>query len=259
MILLLDVGNTRVKWAWLEELSLAQAGAVAHDAMHTTWYAEIEADGRAPERIVVSNVAGTTFEQAATAWAQARFGLRPEFITASETAFGIRNSYARPAALGVDRWLGMVAAWATVQRPTCILNVGTACTVDALDAHGRHLGGLILPGALLLQESITGLIETTEPAAGLAHAAPLANPLLPSLAQGGPLLGIYLMLAATAERSIVEVERQTRELPRVVLTGGDARLVQPHLRYAAEFIPDLVLAGLAIAATAVPAGARQKG
>jgi type III pantothenate kinase len=246
MILLLDVGNTRVKWAWLEELSLAQAGAVAHDAMHTTWYAEIEADGRAPTRIVVSNVAGTTFEQAATAWAEERFSIRPQFIKACESAFGIRNAYLQPAVLGVDRWLGMVAAWTSVQRPTCILNVGTACTIDALDAHGRHLGGLILPGAQLLQESITGLIESSEAANG----AVLLSGRGPMLPQGGPLLGIYLMLAATAERSIAEIERMTRESPRVVLTGGDARLVQPHLRQAAEFIPDLVLAGLAIAATA---------
>ncbi|MEI8297511.1 MAG: type III pantothenate kinase [Pseudomonadota bacterium] len=241
MILLLDAGNTRVKWAWLEYLEIAPAGAIAHDATHRSWQREIEADGHRPSRIVVANVAGPAFAAALTLWSRDHYAIEPEFIVATRQALGVTNGYIRPAALGVDRWLGLIAAWRSAARPTLIVHSGTALTVDTLDASGRHRGGLILPGVLMLGEARASLDH--------GGAALRDNVALPNL----PTDPVALTLAALADRACREFAEQLGVVPRLLLTGGDARLLQPLLSQPVETVTDLVLTGLAIVATAGPA------
>jgi type III pantothenate kinase len=236
MILLLDVGNTRVKWAWLEYLEIAPSGAVAHDATHRSWQGEIEADGHRPSRIVVANVAGPAFAAALTLWSRDHYAIEPEFIAARERLLGVTNGYLRPAALGVDRWLALIAAWRSAPRPTLVVNSGTALTVDTLDDAGRHCGGLIVPGVQMLA-------ETRAPCAAGAE-------LLPGRALDGlPPDPVPLALAALADRALVEFAAATGAAPRLLLTGGDAQVLEPYLSEPAEIVPELVLTGLAIVAT----------
>lgn len=236
MILLLDVGNTRVKWAWLEYLEVAPSGAVAHDATHRSWQREIEADGHRPSRIVVANVAGPAFAAALTLWSRDHFAVEPEFVVASSALLGVRNGYRRPAALGVDRWLGLIAAWRAAPRATLVVMSGTALAVDALDAEGQHRGGLILPGVQMLGDA-------REP--WTADDALLDGQALPALA-GDP---VPVTLAALAERAWSELAAVCHAAPRLLLTGGDAAVLAPHLSRPAEIVPELVLSGLAIVAT----------
>jgi len=241
MILLLDVGNTRVKWAWLEYLEIAPSGAVAHDTTHRRWQGEIEADGHRPSRIVVANVAGPAFAAALTLWSRDHYAIEPEFIVARERLLGVTNGYRRAAALGVDRWLGLIAAWRSAPRPTLVVNSGTALTVDTLDGAGRHRGGLILPGLQMLA-------ETRAPCA--APAALLSGRALDGL----PADPVPLALAALADRALAEFAVATGGAPRLILTGGDAHVLEPYLSQPAELVPELVLTGLAIVATRGNAG-----
>jgi type III pantothenate kinase len=234
MILLLDVGNTRVKWAWLEYLEVAPAGAVAHDSTHRAWQREIEADGHRPSRVVVSNVAGPAFAAALTLWCRDHFSVDPEFVIPVEALLGVRNGYRRPSALGVDRWLALIAAWRRSPRPTLIVSGGTALTIDALDGQGRHLGGLILPGLLMMTDTRTGL--WTEP-----DMSPTADP--------GLVNPLPLMLAASAERAWRSLAESLGTRPGLLLTGGDAQTLAQHIGTPLEIVPDLVLNGLAAVAT----------
>ena len=238
MILLLDAGNTRVKWAWLVYLEIAPAGAIAHDATHRSWQREIEADGHTPSRIVVANVAGPAFAAAVTLWARDHYAVEPEFIVALPAAYGVTNGYERPAALGVDRWLGLIAAWRRGRCATLIVAGGTALTVDALDGSGRHRGGLIVPGVQMLGDA-RGALD------GTGALAAAGSPTLP----GVPADPVPFMLAALADRACREFTRQLGGTPRVLLTGGDAQLLAPFLSTTAEAVSDLVLTGLAIVAT----------
>jgi len=236
MILLLDVGNTRVKWAWLEYLEIAPSGAVAHDTTHRRWQGEIEADGHRPSRIVVSNVAGPAFAAALTLWSRDHYAVEPEFVLARDRLLGVTNGYLRPAALGVDRWLALIAAWRSAPRATLVVNSGTALTVDTLDAAGRHRGGLILPGVQMLGESRAPWAQGAE--------------LLPGRALDGlPPDPVPLTLAALADRALGEFAAAIGTAPRFILTGGDAQLLEPFLPQSAEIVPELVLTGLAIVAT----------
>ena len=242
MILLLDVGNTRLKWAWLEHWRVGPAGAIAHDATHRSWQREIEADGHRPARIVVSSVAGPAFAAALTLWARDHYRVEPEFLSARAEQCGVRNSYARPSALGVDRWLGLIGAWRSRAHPTLIVSAGTALTVDALDGSGRHCGGLIVPGVAMMRDARARFEDDLDfmPATDGSDAATRADCSL-------------RLLAALADRSVEECADRVGTAPRVILTGGDAPLLRPLLRHLAELIPDLVLAGLAIVAGEEPA------
>ena len=236
MILLLDVGNTRVKWAWLEYLEIAPSGAVAHDATHRSWQGEIEADGHRPSRIVVANVAGPAFAAALTLWSRDHYAVEPEFIVARERLLGVTNGYLRPVALGVDRWLGLIAAWRSAPRPTLVVNGGTALTVDTLDGTGRHRGGLILPGVQMLAETRARYAVGVELLPGRALDRLPPDP-------------VPMTLAALADRALAEFAAATGAAPRLLLTGGDAQVLEPYLSQTAEIVPELVLTGLAIVAT----------
>jgi type III pantothenate kinase len=242
MILLLDVGNTRVKWAWLEHLEVAPAGAVGHDATHRSWQREIEADGHRPERIVVASVAGPAFAAALTLWSRDHYRLEPELLSARAEQCGVRNAYARPAALGVDRWLALIGAWRNRALPTLIVSSGTALTVDALDGGGQHRGGLIVPGVQMMRDARARFDDDIDflPDVTVAGGRPPADCALRTL-------------AALADRSVEEFTSGVGVAPRVLLTGGDARLLGPQRQHNAEIITDLVLAGLAIVATREPA------
>ena len=237
MMLLLDVGNTRVKWAWLEYLAVEPAGAVAHDATHRSWQSEIEADGHRPGRVVASNVAGPAFAAALRQWANTHFGLEPEFIVPAVSGFGVRNSYLTPAALGADRWLGLVAARRSSAAAACIVNSGTALTVDALDGGGRHLGGFVVPGLQMMLDAHAGLGPPTRWAAGADFGRSVQD-------------CAASLLTGLASRALNMLAAATGGTPRCILTGGDAPLLAAGLARPVEIVPDLVLTGLAICAAA---------
>lgn len=247
MKLLIDVGNTRLKWARLEAGRLDACGAATHrGAAPAEWLAALDASARRPEAILVANVAGPAVAHSIGEWALERHGLRPRFLQASARAGGIINAYQHPDALGVDRWLGLVGAWRRVRGPLVCIAAGTAFTVDAVDASGHHLGGLIAPGYQLMIDTL--LRRTSEIAPGLARAPAAADGLFGRNTAAAVELGALHALAALAARSVESAEIRFQASPRVFLGGGDAARIAPHLGRPAEIAPDLVLEGLAVMA-----------
>ncbi|MDH4235452.1 MAG: type III pantothenate kinase, partial [Gallionella sp.] len=152
MKLLIDAGNTRIKWAlvnggndWLRSgvLPVGQAGELPG----------LFADSQDIQQIWVSNVAG---EEVAL-HVRNIFAGKPMqicFVAAREMQCGVRNGYVCAAQLGSDRWAALVAAWRLVQGKCLVVNCGTAITIDALSGQGEFSGGLILPGIELMQRSL---------------------------------------------------------------------------------------------------------
>ncbi|MFZ2525553.1 MAG: type III pantothenate kinase, partial [Candidatus Ferrigenium altingense] len=156
MKLLIDAGNTRIKWAladgsaadgqtWLRSgvLPVEQAGELSQQ------FAGLEGI----RQVWVSNVAGEEIVRHIRA---ACVSVQPRFIVAQEAQCGVRNGYSSPAQLGSDRWAALIAAWHLVRGTCLVVNSGTATTVDALSAKGEFIGGLILPGVELMQRSLCG-------------------------------------------------------------------------------------------------------
>src|SRR5271155_6197949 len=112
MILVIDVGKTRLKWAWLTSTGLSDQQAVVHrDAKPGIWTTALFESGQKPSRVLVSNVAGPEMAKTLTRLAKKKFRIEAEFITAAPEFQGLTNGYLDPSLLGADRWLAPIGAW----------------------------------------------------------------------------------------------------------------------------------------------------
>ena len=247
MILLIDVGNTRLKWAWLDSAGLSdQQAAVHRDAKRALWAAALFESGRKPSRVLVSNVAGSSMGKMLVRLAKKKYGVRVEFVTAVAQFHDLTNGYLDPSLLGADRWLALIGAWTQERSALCVVDVGTAVNIDSVDADGRHLGGLIVPGIQMMRES---LMRKTS---GIARAAERSTPSLAgTLANntiGAISRGAVFAIAGLADRTAEFIEQSTGTTPKLLVTGGDAGMITGIMRSRAEVVPDLVLRGLAAVA-----------
>ncbi len=240
--LLLDIGNSRIKWGFWREggvsgTGVAAAGECSPDGLIAAW-------GETLERVVASNVRGAAFAATLTACTRNTWNLQPEFITPSRRGFGVTNSYRDAEKLGADRWAALIAAHRLHPGAACIVDCGTAITLDTLDAEGKHLGGLILPGLTTMRKAL-GSQTAALPMAleqQILELTPLTQDTRQAITQGT----LYATVAA--------IERARADLSSLfaiqswLITGGDAGQFIPLLSVTFRHEPDLVLQGLAIIA-----------
>ncbi|MDF3982485.1 type III pantothenate kinase [Luteibacter sp. PPL201] len=246
MILLLDLGNTRLKFAMCDDGALIHRGAFAWDADIAGELARRWADGPRPTRIVGASVVDAARERAVSAAAERAFGMAPCWVRTPARACGVTNAYAEPHRLGIDRFLAMVDAWAEGRAPCVLASVGTALTLDALDANGHHLGGWIAPGPVLMQQSILGATAQVRP----DHPGAVRD--LADNTADGLASGCWQASAALIDRFATRSAPMLGGAPTVTLGGGDADVLAPLLEHRVVPVPDAVLRGLAVWARSQP-------
>jgi len=249
MILLVDVGNTRIKWQVRHEEALLACGVESTaDFSAQAWPWETWPCTRA----VVSSVASATLGQQL----QARFaylGVPCFWLLPPAQGFGIVNAYEPPHTLGPDRFAALVAAQRLGLGHCLVVSVGTALTVDMLTAQGCFLGGAIAPGPVLMR---TALAQGTARMAQVPFAqvpftqVPFAlAPQMPVDTDRAVGQGIALALRGVVEgmhermRDALGGVEGTR--PVTLLTGGARAVLRPFLSGEVHEVDDLVLDGLA--------------
>jgi len=258
--LLVDAGNSRIKWALSRaDGTLPQRGALAH------------ADGDAPDWPAlpapcgawISNVAGPGVAARIDALIDARWPALPRTtIRACAHQCGITNGYDTPETLGSDRWAGMIGAHAAFpDEPLLIATFGTATTLEAVRADGRFVGGLIAPGWSLMaralgehtaQLPVLDAPAAPELAADAARRAPSDGPFATDTRRSISA-GCALAQAALVERAWTDLREAWRAPVRLVVSGGAADEVIAALKIPFTRHDSLVLSGLArIAATHAP-------
>jgi type III pantothenate kinase len=247
MILVIDVGNTRLKWAWLTSTGLSDQQAVVHrDAKTDIWTAALFDPSQKPERILVSNVAGDAMARTLSRLARKAFGVRVEFVTAQPSFLELTNGYLDPTLLGADRWLAVIGAWTRARCALCVVDAGTAVKVDSVDGNGQHLGGLIVPGIHMMREAL--LRKTSDIAKAALASTPSMAGVLANNTIGAVSRGAVFALAGLADRAADTIEASTGAKPKLFITGGDAGMITGTMRSHGEIVPDLVLQGLAVIA-----------
>lgn len=242
MLLLVDIGNTKLKWAFLEAGQLRAGGSFAHagalsEALTAHWCAI-----PVPSAIWVANVAGTSPGKTLGIWTDTHWHLTPRFAAAQRELLGVRNGYRDYRRLGVDRWLAMVAAYTSLRGAVLVVDCGTAATLDLVSEEGRHLGGLILPGLGMMRSALM---------AGTHLSADPGSETVLSLGvdtAGCIAAGARYALIGAVERTLAHARTLLGRTPALVLAGGDGALMHPYL--AGRLEPDLVLRGLALLAQA---------
>jgi type III pantothenate kinase len=254
-VLLVDIGNTRIKWAHLRAGQVSPGKAAVHSAWRPADYARhLFGAARGVERVVVASVAGKRVD-AALAAAARRAGVACRFVTVGRRAGGVTVGYADPWRLGVDRLAAMVGAHALFKGvPACVVGVGTAMTIDLLDAGGRHRGGVIVPAPALM---VTTLLTQTHGIRRRAQGGAVgAKGLYGRSTRDAIEQGARYAAAALIDRAVEEASPSVGRRPLVVLTGGGAAQVRPLLESNSVGVPDLVLRGLAVLAEKTPARRR---
>lgn len=245
MILLIDIGNTRLKWAELRDGVLSAQSAVPHARVDRNVLLEqMLATVHRPTRVLISNVGGRDILEACVAAIRARWSIEAETIVSTARAAGVTNAYREPAKLGVDRWLAIIAAHARQEGSACVVSVGTAMTIDGVDASGRHLGGVIVPGPHLM---ISSLLSNTSDIATRMSDEQTVHRVFANHTKAAVHQGCAQALAGLIDRALAEMEREVGARPRLLLTGGACDIVAPLIG-THERVEDLVLRGLAVLA-----------
>jgi type III pantothenate kinase len=245
MRLLLDLGNTRLKWA----LQAQPEGWLARGAVD--WREDTMAGLQLawsglprPDTVIAASVVDAVREALVAEVVGSLFARAPGWWRTPASACGVRNAYVEPQRLGVDRFLAMVAAYADGRAPCVLAGVGTALTLDARASDGRHLGGLIAPGPQLMRQSLldaTAQVRLDRPGEILELADNTADAVVS---------GCFQAAAALIERFATRMAARLDGAPTLILGGGDAATLMPLLSLPARLSQDSVLRGLAVWANA---------
>lgn len=243
--LLVDIGNTRVKWATLRNGNQGRMQAAAHENSGLALRALVRHAPKDVNRVVVVSVVDEALSRVLDAATRRRFGVTPEYIRSAQRAHGVTNSYRDVWRLGADRWVSAVGAHALASGRTAVIaNVGTALTIDAVSAGGRHRGGAIVPGPKTMVASLlSGTHGIQSRASGVRSSS---RSLFATDTASALAAGVMFAAAAFIDRALLEAQRELKGRPLLILTGGAAPALQRYLKSPARFVPDLVLRGLAV-------------
>ena len=242
MILDLDIGNSRVKW----RTSHATGEVISHGAClrnNAQWIERLALKNI--DRVRISNVAGAVTKDLLQNFFTEQFEITAEFASSKPEVMGVKNGYVEPGRLGVDRWLAVLAAFDRSDSSCCVVDCGSAITVDYVASDGTHKGGVIAPGIELMRRALladTQEIEIrsdqvdTEPSVPAAHTTEAAVELV-----------LKYMEAGLVEIACNRYEVMFNEVPELFLTGGDAQIISDLIVHEHQVIPHLVLDGLALA------------
>ncbi len=255
-VLLIDIGNTRIKWAYLEGRRISRCRAAVHATWSSATYARrLLATPAPPAHVWVSSVAAPEVNRALASAAR-RAGVALTFVSVPRRGGGVRVGYLEPWRFGVDRFVAAVGAHELLPRsPVCVVGVGTAMTIDLIGADGRHRGGAIVPApALMVETLLTRTHGIHRRAQGGSRGT--GRRLFARSTRAGVAQGARYAAAALIDRAVEEARPLLGRRPLVVLTGGGAEEVRSLLKSRCIGVPDLVLRGLATLAADEPRARR---
>jgi type III pantothenate kinase len=253
--LLIDAGNSRIKWSITTHAAHAahagetlSGGAFEHDDVDLPDWPAMPA----PSSAWISNVAGADVAERITRLVNAHWPDLPRtFVRAKAQQCGVTNSYSEPGSLGSDRWCGMIGAHAAYPGENLLIaTFGTATTLEAVLADGTFTGGLIAPGWQLMMQSLgshTAQLPTLLPDTA-RRALASSTGIFATDTRAALSSGCLLAQAGLIERAWRDLHEQWQSEIRLILSGGAASEVAAALKVPHTRHDSLVLAGLALIA-----------
>lgn len=242
MNVLVDIGNTRIKWACedSEGLSGHRARAYTEDALAELLAGEWRSLAR-PEQVCIASVAAADTTSALCRHVRSEWNLAPRLAVTEKERAGLRNAYDDVAAMGVDRWLAMVAAWNRYKKPVCVIDCGTAVTVDVILEGGRHAGGFIVPGLRLAATALERETHRIDRHREQYLRAEFGHSTASCINNG-----FAVALAGLLDRCAGKTREEYGAELQFVITGGGAEPLLPLLSGRMSHRPHLVLEGLSM-------------
>ncbi|TWO67888.1 type III pantothenate kinase [Caenimonas sedimenti] len=248
-LLAIDIGNTRLKWA-LYATTEPGAAPLAQGAEFLENIDKL-ADGAwaqlaPPDRMLGCCVAADAVKRRVEEQMEELWDIPAHWVVSSGAEAGVSNGYDHPTRLGADRWVAMIGARQRVlvagaARPAVVVMVGTAVTVEALDADGHFLGGLILPGhGIMLRALESGTAGLHVPTGEVRE--------FPTNTSDALTSGGTFAIAGAIERMVQHLRRRSGTDPVCIMTGGAGWKMAPHLLEGFELVESLIFDGLLVIA-----------
>ena len=249
MLLLIDAGNSYLKWNFAsaaDKQLVASTQSADWESNHLINSAFTQWQDRGDiSRVIMSSVVNDERNNLVFQWVKAHSPLEVELVQSQRTTLWVTNAYENPAQLGVDRWVALIACADLFPKENCIVvDCGTAMTIDTVLANGTHKGGVIFPGLQLMKNSLLG---KTDIASSLVKNGfeqnkelEIFNHTTASAIQNGVLNAVVAGITSSASA----MAKKCNEKVRVVITGGDAPYLLPHLSPQYHQEPDLIMKGL---------------
>lgn len=234
MILAVDAGNSRVKWALHDGRDFVREGWVPRaelDALDAQW-----SDLPVPACVVIANVAGDAMGGKLRDFS-GRWGAVARWAGSTRSQCGVTNLYDESSQLGVDRWAALIGARNISTDPCLVVNAGTATTIDALSARGEFIGGIIVAGFDLMHEALAANTARLSSERGEFSAFPRNT-------RDAITSGAIQALSGAVERMAEAMRGAGHEEPTLIVSGGSGGLVARHLGRPARVVEKLVLEGL---------------
>ncbi len=245
--LALDVGNTRLKWGLYDApapgAKLLGSGAVFLeniDRLADEDWRELPEPTHMLGCIVAGEAIRRRVEEQMELW-----DITPHWAVSSAAEAGLTNGYDHPTRLGADRWVAMIGAHARMLRhvdggapqPMVVVMVGTAVTVEAIDASGKFLGGLILPGhGIMLRALESGTAGLRVPTGEVCE--------FPTNTSDALTSGGTYAIAGAVERMVQHVRQHCGTEPACYMTGGAGWKMAPSMSVQFELVDSLIFDGL---------------
>ena len=234
----MDVGNSSAKWRLVVDGAVQARGSyVQEDAQSQQALLDC-----APqvEQAWISSVASPATESRLGAMLEQRWSLKPWFARSAALSCGLKNSYAEPEKMGVDRWLAMLAGWQRSQGRVCVVDAGSALTVDIVSASGQHEGGYIVPGPVLMERALLQDTDLVRFADDVAYSLAPGQSTAEAVRHG--------VCLAQAGAVALALERAAAEPLDTYFCGGGGEALMAFLEIDSHYCADLVFEGLELAA-----------
>ncbi|MEX2517279.1 MAG: type III pantothenate kinase [Gammaproteobacteria bacterium] len=249
MKLLVDIGNSRIKWAlwsgqWSDDntsavLEQTHAASYSGQPLHD-WLEQHFAGLPATTEVYVASVAHADTNASFSQWQQQQRQCRPVFARTTRSAAGVQNGYNVAEQLGVDRWLALLAARRLHAGNVCVIDCGTAVTLDLLNSQGEHRGGVIAPGVELMQQALVqGTVGVRLDAGDKTMQIPARD--TEAAVQAGTRLAVVGLIEHVLDTAKDHMQGEVTAF----ITGGMAADIMAVCNKPLIHVADLVLQGLA--------------
>lgn len=238
--LLIDAGNTRIKWTLTSSAGFVSGASRSIKSLNADVLDQFFESIGPLNGVALSNVAGSEVEALIAEYVARRWNVALLVACPQASGGGVISGYENPAALGVDRWLGLLAARSRGHLPVLVVDLGSACTLDMLDQTGRHLGGYILPGVVAMGDALIRGTQGIHQIGG--RGAPFTEPGCDT--STGSAAGVWIALVGAVDRALGVLEERTKSSASLLLTGGDADALGSLIKRPFDLAPHLIFEGL---------------
>lgn len=242
MKLLIDIGNSRIKWAYLvnRELKDPQAhdykDVDLNELLENAWQ-----NKQKPEHILIANVAGKVIADKVSTVSNNKWKISPVFVQAEQQCAGVINAYRDITQFGIDRWLAVIATWNRYHTPACVVSCGTAITIDGVSKSGLHTGGLIVPGLHMMQNQLINETNGINTDVCLSFNLEFGQSTSECISNG-----TVRTIVSLIDNVAKEMSSKYGNTLACIITGGYAEQINTLLSVKFDHDPHLVLNGLAI-------------